>query len=356
MPVTPFLKVAPSPVGGCSRCAIGKRPSLGLVSYPAESAIFGARVDMASLQDKIKVALDESRMLILGSQVLLGFQYRAVMEPGFAKLSLGSQYLKLFALVLMLIVMALLMAPGSYHRIVADGDDREDVHDFATAVMDQALLPFSVALGIELYVAAGRLLGRASSIAVGLGGMLAALFFWYGLELISERRRKTRGKQAMKSKDEEEDEGPTPLRVKIDQVLTEIRVVLPGAQALLGFQFAAMLIDGFDKLPLSSKYVHLIALGLLALSIIFMMAPAAYHRIVEDGEDTEDIQLFAGRMLLSAMVLLALGVSGDLFVVVRKITDSSRVAVIAGTVSLLFFYGLWFGYTFYCRAQQRQAA
>jgi hypothetical protein len=66
---------------------------------------------MASLQDKIKVALDESRMLILGSQVLLGFQYRAVMEPGFAKLSLGSQYLKLFALVLMLIVMALLMAP-----------------------------------------------------------------------------------------------------------------------------------------------------------------------------------------------------------------------------------------------------
>jgi hypothetical protein len=33
---------------------------------------------MAQLSHKIKTAMDESRMLILGAQVFLGFQYRPV--------------------------------------------------------------------------------------------------------------------------------------------------------------------------------------------------------------------------------------------------------------------------------------
>jgi hypothetical protein len=32
---------------------------------------------------KIRHALNEARILILGTQVLIGFQYRAVLEPGF---------------------------------------------------------------------------------------------------------------------------------------------------------------------------------------------------------------------------------------------------------------------------------
>jgi hypothetical protein len=32
---------------------------------------------------KIRYALNEARILILGAQVLIGFQYRAVLEPGF---------------------------------------------------------------------------------------------------------------------------------------------------------------------------------------------------------------------------------------------------------------------------------
>ena len=35
---------------------------------------------MTKLNEKIKAALDESRMLILGTQILLGFQFRGVFE------------------------------------------------------------------------------------------------------------------------------------------------------------------------------------------------------------------------------------------------------------------------------------
>ena len=76
---------------------------------------------MAEIKDKVQNALDETRILILGSQVLLGFQFRAVFEPGFETLPLHSQYLKLGALYLMTSAVGLLMSPGAYHQMAERG-------------------------------------------------------------------------------------------------------------------------------------------------------------------------------------------------------------------------------------------
>jgi hypothetical protein len=151
----------------------------------------------------------------------------------------------------------------------------------------------------------------------------------------------------------ENDGQRTRLKDKIEQVLLEARVVLPGAQALLGFQFVTMFMDGFEALPLSSKYIHLASLALMALTIIFLMSPAAFHRIVEKGEETERIHSFASSMLLAAMVPLPLGMSGDFFVVVRKVTGSESLAIGGSAIMLLFFYSLWFGFTIYRRRKLR---
>jgi hypothetical protein len=308
---------------------------------------------VAKLKDKIQNALDEGRMLVLGSQVLLGFQYRSAFEPGFEKLAVSSQYLKLGALCLMLIALGLLLAPGAHHRIVEEGEDTRQLHRFTTKVMDYALLPFAVALGLDVYVSAERTLGRAAALTIGLGASLLALFLWYGLELKrrGEREPEIKEEQEM-SKEKDSESGGAKIKDKIKHVLTECRVVLPGAQALLGFQFVTTLMEAFEKLPSSSKYAHLASLVLVAVSIVFLMTPAAYHRIVERGEETEHFHRFASRMLIAAMVPLALGVSGDLFVVVRKITESATSAIASAAVSLLFFYGLWFGFTLYRRNRE----
>ena len=47
-------------------------------------------------------------------------------------------------------------------------------------------------------------------------------------------------------------------------------MVLLGAQALLGFQFAIFLMETFDKIPDSSKYIHLTSLVFTALCIIII--------------------------------------------------------------------------------------
>jgi hypothetical protein len=40
-----------------------------------------------SLRHKVKAGLDETRLLILGAQVLFGFQLTSVFQEGFAELS-----------------------------------------------------------------------------------------------------------------------------------------------------------------------------------------------------------------------------------------------------------------------------
>src|SRR3954454_2380646 len=113
-----------------------------------------------------------------------------------------------------------------------------------------------------------------------------------------------------------------PLGQKLEQLLTEARVILPGAQALLGFQLVITFSEAFEKLPFTSKIVHLIALGFLALTVIWLMAPAAFHRIVYAGEDTPAFHALGTRFLLAASVTLALAISADLGVVVAKVVDS----------------------------------
>jgi len=155
---------------------------------------------------------------------------------------------------------------------------------------------------------------------------------------------------------QEQSENKTEVKDKIRHVLTEARVILPGAQALLGFQFATMLMKAFDELPGSSKVVHLVALALVALSVVLLLAPAAYHRIVEGGEETEHFHRFASLMVMAATVPLALGLAGDLYVVVLKVLGSMPWAVASAVACLTCCFGLWFGVSLVARARKSSRA
>ena len=79
-------------------------------------------------------------------------------------------------------------------------------------------------------------------------------------------------------------------------MLTEARVILPGAQALLGFQLAIVLTETFERLPSPSRLLHAAALVSVALSVVLLITPAALHRIVWAGEDTEAVFRIGGRI------------------------------------------------------------
>jgi uncharacterized protein involved in response to NO len=139
-------------------------------------------------------------------------------------------------------------------------------------------------------------------------------------------------------------------------MLTEARVILPGAQALLGFQLAIVLTQAFTELPAASKGVHAASLGAIAVAIVLLMAPAAYHRIVFAGEDTEEMHRTGSRFVAAATVPLALGLAGDVYVVLAKTADSPKVGIIAAAAILAFLIGLWHVFPILARHRRRRTA
>jgi hypothetical protein len=294
--------------------------------------------DRMELSKKVKTSLDETRILILGAQILLGFQFRSVFEDGFEKLPAHARYLDGVALVLMLAAAALLIAPALYHRIIFGGEDNGEIHQLISRMASAPLLPFAVSLGISLFIGIERVEGLWAGVAAGVGFGVLALFAWYGWELI--RAESVGGKERQMTAMQRNASEKTPLHSKIQQMLTEARVILPGAQALLGFQLAIIVTQSFEKLPPVSQAVHAVSLGLIALTVILLMAPAAYHRIVYAGEDAAEFHRTGSILVTAATVPLALGMSADLFVVMAKIAGTAAGALIAA-LALVGFIALW---------------
>ena len=140
------------------------------------------------------------------------------------------------------------------------------------------------------------------------------------------------------------EERATPLKTKIEQMLTEALVLIPGGQALLGFQFVATLTKPFAELPGTVQFIHAAGLCAVALAVLVLMTPAAVHRIAFDGEDDQDFFRIGSRLLIAAPLPLSLGIAADVFVVYYKISLSMTVAVLAALLALLMLLSFWYGY------------
>src|SRR5215207_1952251 len=99
-----------------------------------------------SLNKKVKTALDETRLLILGAQVLFGFQLNGVFQEAFKDLSLSTRLVDCAGQALMTLSIGLLIAPSMQHRIVENGEDTIRIHRITGLFAGMALLPFGISL------------------------------------------------------------------------------------------------------------------------------------------------------------------------------------------------------------------
>ena len=133
-----------------------------------------------------------------------------------------------------------------------------------------------------------------------------------------------------------------PLIKAVELLLNECRMVLPGIQALFGFQLIAVFNAGFhDRLSHGHQILHIVALGMTAIAVAMIMTPAAFHRQHDPHQVTEAFIRLCTAMMLASMVPLALGICTDFFIVASIVIDESIAAVIAGLL-LAVFLTLWF--------------
>ncbi|TMH15626.1 MAG: hypothetical protein E6H68_08590 [Betaproteobacteria bacterium] len=125
-------------------------------------------------------------------------------------------------------------------------------------------------------------------------------------------------------------------------ILEEARMVLPGIQALFGFQLIAVFNARFDELAPSLQTIHLIALVAGAISMSLVMTPAAYHRIAERGRLSSRFAELASWLIAAAMAPLALSIALDVFVVSVVVAGNLVLGALIGAFLAMMFVAMWF--------------
>jgi hypothetical protein len=144
---------------------------------------------------------------------------------------------------------------------------------------------------------------------------------------------------------------PLSLDDAATHLLNEARMVLPGIQALFGFQLIAVFNQGFtQRLSPGEQHLHLGATTLVVLAVALVTTPAALHRQLAPRSVSRRLILLSSRLLLWSMVPLAVGIAVDLYLVARLILGTPGPAVGLAVVVLVAYLALWFGLPRYMRA------
>ena len=132
----------------------------------------------------------------------------------------------------------------------------------------------------------------------------------------------------------------------VQATIEEARMVLPGIQALFGFQLVAAFNQRFTELSPADQTLHFAALVLTAISVGIIMTPAAYHRIAERYTNSDRFVRLASRLVALAMIPLMLAIVGDVYLLGVMITENVIVSAVTALGLLALLMGLWFIYPF----------
>ena len=126
-------------------------------------------------------------------------------------------------------------------------------------------------------------------------------------------------------------------------LLEECRMVLPGIQALFGFQLIAVFNSTFhEKLSWTEQCFHLAAIGLIAMAVALVMAPAALHRQTSPQAASQNFITIASRLLLLSMFPLMLGISLDFYLIARLVLNNAVISLLLAIPLFGLFATLWF--------------
>ena len=129
----------------------------------------------------------------------------------------------------------------------------------------------------------------------------------------------------------------------VSHLLEECRMVLPGIQALFGFQLVAVFNQAFwEKLNGVEQFIHLGAVALVVIAIALVMTPAAYHRQAERDGVSEQFVVLSSRVMLWSMVPLVLAICLDFYVIARLILHNAALSAAFAILMCALFVLPWF--------------
>jgi hypothetical protein len=127
------------------------------------------------------------------------------------------------------------------------------------------------------------------------------------------------------------------------EFLNELRVALPGVQVLFGFLLIVPFSQRAETLTNLQKDVYFATFLCAAAATAFLIAPSAQHRLRWRDHDKEHLLVLGNRQAIAGTALLAVAMSGTVFLVTDVLFEATSAAVAAGLTAALLTW-LWFGW------------
>jgi hypothetical protein len=147
--------------------------------------------------------------------------------------------------------------------------------------------------------------------------------------------------------DEERGEPGESKKERVDreliELLNEMRVTIPGVQVLFAFLLTLPFTQRFGTLTDRQTAVYFAAFALATVASVFLIAPAAHHRITWRLPDKERLLVRAGRLTIAGTVALALAMTLSVYLIADVLFRSVVAAVIAAA-TIGFVAWMWFGW------------
>ena len=126
------------------------------------------------------------------------------------------------------------------------------------------------------------------------------------------------------------------------EAIDEARMVLPGMQALFGFQLIAVFNERFKELTENERLIHFSATVLVTIAIALIMTPAAYHRLAEQTTISKFFVWLTSWLVAAAMVPLMLGLTLEVYLLGLLVIGDPKTSLAVSAALLAVFSMLWF--------------
>jgi hypothetical protein len=299
-----------------------------------------------SLNSRLEFAITELRVQMLSTEVLFGFQLQGTFREEFSHLSHAARSLDVLALTSLVVTLAALIAAPAQHRIVERGNATRRILQMIGWLSGIALISWAITFGCDGFIVSEYFLGRPVAIAAAIGAFAAAMGMWFLLPKLCGRPKVPH--------EELPDFEELSLRQKINQMLKEAWVALPGATGLFGFQLTVTFMADFSLLPTAVQRLHFLAAAMVGAAIIILITPGQLHRVAYEGRDDNRSHEAGSRLLSLALAPLAVGVSSDYYVAAGKIVGYSSAVGFAALLILLLLISAWYVVPWVIRAHVSQ--
>lgn len=137
---------------------------------------------------------------------------------------------------------------------------------------------------------------------------------------------------------------PTRLDRELNELLQELRVLLPGVQVLFAFLLTVPFAAGFVDTTGAERVIFFVAFALTAVSAILLVAPSVRHRGRFRERDKEALIASSNRLALGGTVTLGMAIA-TVGLLIGEVLYGwiAGIATAAGVLLLAAWF--WYGWS-----------